>query len=176
MPKVGDVLAVSLKLFDANPSKYVLATVKDSDNNHLPGSPVTLPHIELGRYETDIFVMPITDYVTATYQVFDDALMIIPSSSYTDGTDVFALDVPDADILAKLNEIITYLLALLGQGINVQLTGAIDLANNLIGFVEENPILTGTVKEEFLLGMAELESNIKSVVDSNDDLSGDIET
>lgn len=139
MPKPGDPLPLSMKLFDTNSLVYVKATVKDSFGNPLPGSPVVLGYVGQGKFENNSMTMPGgVDYVSATYEVFNDAGLTLHSNVYTDGTDVFPFEIPDSTILSLLNEIKTNILNINSSSPNNSsgmITGILEKVENLIGYV-----------------------------------------
>lgn len=91
MAAPGDILPITMKLADGNNSVFVKASVRNDMGSHLPGSPVSLPNVGIGRYSSAAFTMPeIANFVTADYQVYQDAGFTIPAG-YDDGADVFPL-------------------------------------------------------------------------------------
>lgn len=141
MPQPGDPLPLSHKLFDTNGSVFVRATLKDSLGVFLPGSPFTLTHIGLGRYESLSVPMPAgVNSVSVTYEVFNSSGFEPESKStvYGDGTDVFAYEIPAAFILDRLNQIYDLLLTGSGGSRSQLITGAIHQVQDLIGVVSRN--------------------------------------
>lgn len=171
MPKAGESIPLSLQLFDGNTSKFVSAIVIDSTGTPLAGSPVLLTHKSDGRYEDGSLLMPTVAFVTVTYKVYNDLLLTDPSLDHSDGDDVFQLEVPDADILDKLCDILaqpkirTDVAAIVFEdnaivaGINTdnKLAASADGDNMIAASVEtdtqiqttiiDDPILVGVVEE-----------------------------
>lgn len=124
MPFVGEVVPLSLQLFDGLASKYVRAYVVDELGAVQPGSPFSLPHVGNGKYSSNALLMPLgVDYLEVTYKVFQDALFTVEDTGYTTGTDVYRLEIPDQVIVDLLNQILLKLdgLSLPGASINAQL-------------------------------------------------------
>lgn len=95
MAYAGEILPVTFKLFDTNNAVFVKATVKTDAGVGLSGSPANLPNVGNGRYQTSSFRMPSgVNYVTVDYQVFNDSGFNTPSTVYANGTDQFALQLP----------------------------------------------------------------------------------
>lgn len=166
MPQPGDSLPLSMKLFDTNPSMFVRATVRDDHGNIL--STILLSYVGQGRYEDRTLVMPSgVNFVSATYEVFDDALFTSHSNRYTDGTDVFPFEIPSSQILAMLINIQNKLVDLgTGGGSTGQvIMGVLSQVNTVIGMLGENavkqgtleqpPMMTGTLEDASLSGRLE---------------------
>lgn len=146
MPQPGDPLPLSMKLYDSNPNMHVRAIIRDSLGVPLPASPVTLSHTGEGRYESSAILMPPnTDKIVVNYQVFDDAGFTIPSSRYTDGSDVFPYEVPSSFIISKLDEILNALALGLGSGGRQAIEGALVQVTSLKGIVSRNDPKEGIV-------------------------------
>jgi len=128
MPKIGDTIPLVLKLSDGDENVFVRCILEDQDGNALAESPVTLAHVGEGRYEDNSVVMPQKVYVTATYQVFEDAGFTIPSETHADSLDVFPIEILDQDLVDQLVELKALLDQILGQGFGANI--AIALSEN----------------------------------------------
>jgi hypothetical protein len=97
----GDPLPLILQLHDKSASKYVRATVRDSLDVQVPGSPFPLSHVSGGLYRNYAFLTPpLSTFYVATYEVFRDLSFTIPDQFYTVVTDVFSVNIPDPRLAA----------------------------------------------------------------------------
>lgn len=106
MPNVGDTIALSNQLFDSDTTKFVRASLRDDAGVALGASPVSLTHDANGNYTNSTVVFPAgTDYISVTYEVFDDALFTISSPDHSSSIDTFDLEIPATAILDCLTAI-----------------------------------------------------------------------
>ena len=166
MPKIGDIVPLSVQLFDGDETKFVKGVVRDSSETEVSGSPFALTHVSDGRYENSSLVMPSTAFLGATYIIFNDALFTSVSPDHSIATDVFPLEVPDAEILDKLIEIKTLLDQLSTERLPTRLSGTIDEVTKLVGEIQDILTISGSIDEDTKL-IAEI-----STVDK---LSGEID-
>lgn len=160
--KQGDQIPLSVQLFDGDTAKYVRATVRGSNGTPLAGSPVDLTHVGNGLYTDDSLVMPLDNFVTASYRVYTDAGYTIPSDLHSDTEDIFNLMVPVAElieVLSKVNQILQELSGAADIIGELDDTGALEgqLADSddLEGYVTDNGAITGELSDEGLLGSIE---------------------
>jgi hypothetical protein len=112
--RFGDYLPLSRVLEDGNATKYVTASVYDSNGNIVPGSPAVLEYVDEGLYINTVEIkMPASLNVFAVYRVFDSPGNASPS--YIQTRDVFQLET------AAIEEI----------------SGLIEDPSELVGMVEE---------------------------------------
>ena len=176
MPKLGDAIPLSYQLFDGATNKFVRAILRDASGTALPASPVTLSHVSDGIYEDISVLMPNTTYVSATFQVFDDAAFTIPSDIQSDGTELYELTIIDQDLIDLLLEIKVLLTQLILQGVNIPLTGEILGETTLEGVVEAIDEIMGQVEpDEDIDGNINEEDQICTDIQESETLEGDLE-
>ena len=78
--RIGDTIRLRLQLDTSDFGKFPVAYVRDALDAPLAGSPVSLVHLSHAQYGNDSLVMPNSDAVFVTYEVFEDALHTIPSA------------------------------------------------------------------------------------------------
>lgn len=141
MPQVGETLAISLKLHNTDNSKFVRCILKLANGTNY-GSPFLVPNVGLGQYQEQTHAMPAgTDFVSASFEVFDDAGFSTKSANYTDGTDTFKLEIPNTVIFDILNDLK-----------NLLQTSQLISANSLLGIVEKFENIVGQVKTNDIIG------------------------
>jgi hypothetical protein len=86
---IGDPVPLNVQLADENVSKYARATLLNSANSALSGSPVSLPHITKGNYGSSAFVMPDLPWIKAIIEIFDDSGFTSLSNVYGTSSDIF---------------------------------------------------------------------------------------
>lgn len=176
MPQVGENLNLSMKLHDADATKFVRAVLRDNAGVLLPASPVVLTHIGEGQYTNNSVLMPNTQKVTASIQVFDDAAFTILSDNHWDGTQVFALDIPDSEFLALLLEIKSMLIGLTASSTSsADIVGVVRGVDKIIGKVVTGQKITGTVKQDMLRGIVEIGERVKGLIEQQSTIIGEVE-
>lgn len=91
MPRFSEKIPLHIQLWDKAEGKYIKATVRKPDGSELSGSPVVLGHV-VGGYYTDLSLpMPNSEFVTAFYEVFNDAEMADKSDDHGEAYDTFML-------------------------------------------------------------------------------------
>jgi len=150
-----DKIPLSIQLFDGATNKYVKVILRDPDGVEITGSPVALSHIGEGHYTNDTIVMPLLDYITATYKVFNDSGFTDPSITHSDSEELYKLAVPVAELIEVLNKINQILSeGVVAKGLGYDLEGAI-----------EEPETTATVDENTVVAQVE-ESTALGTVDT----------
>lgn len=140
--KEGDNIPLSLQLYDGATNKYVRAIIKDPTDVQLAGSPASLSHIGEGMYKNSALVMPLKDYLTVTYKVFQDALFTIPDTNYSETDELVTLLVPVAElieILEKIDQILSE--GVVAKGVGFDLVGEIG-ANELSIEVDDSNLIS----------------------------------
>lgn len=82
MPSPGQLLPIALQLGEQQTDRFVRATIRDSQDNQITGSPFSLSHKGLGAYGINTVMMPDKDFVRVTYEVFLDAGFNTPDLRY----------------------------------------------------------------------------------------------
>ena len=168
MPNVGDTVPLSVQLFDSDTTKFARATVRDDSGTPVSGSPFSLGHVGNGRYESSSLLFPSgTNYVNATYEIFDDAGFTIFSELHASAIDTFSLTVPTTEIIECLDQ-----LKLLIQGIAQVgdiLMNVFDGDDIIIMKVDDNDIKINVFDDDDQKAMVvdDTDTNL-NVSDSND--------
>lgn len=159
MPNVGDTLALSLQLFDSATDKFVRGTLRDDAGADLGASPASLTHDSNGNYTNSTVTMPAgTDYVTVTYEVFDDALFTTPSADHGSAIDTFDLSIPSSEILDCLTTIKDALDAL------ELIVNGIAQVGDVLAVVTDGDPLVATVSDDQVIARVLDEDTQQSVV------------
>lgn len=74
---------------------YVEAVIKKPDRTEIGASPVDLTDEGDGHFFDDSVLMPLLDFLTVTYKVYEDALKTTLSDEYCEVTHVFTRELPD---------------------------------------------------------------------------------
>jgi len=151
MPKAGEIIPLSVVLFDGDTTKFVRATINDSGGTPIAGSPVLLTHIAAGRYDDDSLVMPTDAFVSVVYEIFNDIFFTTASPDHSNAIDTFALEVPFADIQACLDQIKQILEDIEATGILIvgmaDINAVISDATDLKAQVGDEIDVTGVVND-----------------------------
>jgi len=179
MPKLNDVVPLSLKLFDDDDSLFVRAIVTDESGTTISGSPFSLVNVGEGLYELDTLLMPNKLFLTAVYQVFNDAGFTSKSNKYTDAVDNFPLVFIDPEVIECLDELKALLNLILAKGVTVEIQGIVEQAQEIVGnLLNDNEEITGFVEtsnDDIIGEIEDDESEIQGVLDDNDEIEGDID-
>ena len=127
--RAGDKVPLNLQIIEGDADKYVRAIVKDPLGADYGLSPYVLTHVNEGLYSNNALSMPGLSYLTAQYQVFEDAGFTIRSTKYGTPLDIF---------LRKGIDLV--------ESSDAELSGEIT-DTNLIGYITEE---LGTVSESTL--------------------------
>jgi len=170
--KVGQIIPLVCQLEDGDTTKFVNAIVTDQGGIPVAGSPLVLTHTGNGTYENDTLVMPDEDFISATFQVFDDAGLTIPSR-HGDTADFFVKSFGAVDVIDCLDQI-KDLLNLLLQNIPLPaLKGKILDGLNLIGKIEQDYALKGNIEDNKLKGtIKDVDKLVGTIQD--DELKGEL--
>lgn len=136
MPNIGDTIALSNQLFDSDTTKFVRASLRDDAGAPLGASPVSLTHDANGNYTNATVIFPAgTDFVSVTYEVFNDAGFTTPSPDHSSSIDTFDLAIPAAAILDCLTVIKDAIAAL------QILVGAIGTVSDIKAIVTDDAVI-----------------------------------
>lgn len=102
---LDQTIVLSVQLYDGNTTKYIKAIVKDNTGTEISSSPFYLNHIGNGLYTNTTLTMPNVDFITATYEVYNDSSYTNLSSIYGRASDVFMLDTSISNIDSLLRSI-----------------------------------------------------------------------
>lgn len=88
----GAPVPLQMQLPIEDGSQFVRATVVDSNNTALLGSPVAMPYFAKGNYNSSAFLMPNIPWIKAIYEVFTDSGYTTLSPAYGETSEVFYLE------------------------------------------------------------------------------------
>ena len=179
MPKLGDVVPLSVQLFDGDPNLFAGAIVTDNDGVAVSGSPFALVSIGEGLYELDTFLMPNKSFVSAVYKIFLDSGFTSESPIHSDSIDNFPLIFIDQEFIDAITEVKVLLELILAKGVTVEIQGIVDQADEIIGsLLKQDEEIKGIVEasEDDIIGIIEdKEKEVKGIVDDNEEIEGDID-
>ncbi len=127
---VGDPLPVAVQLYDGATNKFVRAWIRDQGGALVGASPYAVPHLAGGLYELTGLFMPLAEFVTIQFKIYDDAGFTTPSTQHSDALDIFGRA---QDTSPKVTGILD------GTVEATELEGDVAAAQNLTGEVESDP-------------------------------------
>jgi len=172
---IADNLYLHNQLHDGAEDKYVRCTLTDDQRVSLPASPVDLTHNVNGLYDDFNIEMPTdTNFVTATYRVYNDALYTVPSAVHSDAIDTFTLVLPAQEILDILASIQADIDLLLSRGIQIGISGILQGEKTLHGVTMDEKLITELEGEKALSGKVEGEPILTGILeDETNPLEGE---
>jgi len=84
---------------------YVEAVIKKPDRTEIANSPIDLTDEGSGLFFDDSELMPELDYLTVTYNIYEDALKTIQSDDFCSVTEVFNREIEDTGNEESLSSI-----------------------------------------------------------------------
>lgn len=163
MPFPGEILHLTLQLFDGAFDMFVRASLFDSLGNPLPGTPVGLTHVELGCYVNDTLKMPFTPEVRVVYEVFVDAGYTLHSQLHCDAVDTFKLQT--LDLASDLDGTIE----------TSETAGTVDGSDTLGGSIFGDIVIPGSIEDDVTL-VGEIEDDeVASTVTGDEETTGSVE-
>jgi hypothetical protein len=122
--KQGDAIPLVVQLFNGVTDRVVKATLIKPDGTTY-ASAVTLPHVSTGLYKNSSQLMPLVDYIIATYTIYDDT-GLVEDTVYARGSDTFYRSKEEDPS---------------------ELVGTLEDQNMIVGSVEDLNEITGGVEE-----------------------------
>lgn len=130
----GQQIPFWLKIWDGNPSLFIVAHVTNLDGVEQPGSPVTLTYSgNRGIYTGVGPVIGISD-MRIDYEVFNDVGLTLASKKYLPSWEEVEADISNSEVLSQI----------LGKLINVD-------PNTVVGYIDTT-VIQGTVEDSNLSG------------------------
>lgn len=157
MPAPGDKIPLSFQSPEDNSGLFIRATIRDSLDVELIGSPKSLAHVDKGLYTDNSLDFPDSPAVKVTYQVFKDAGFTKPDKKFSLGFDIFERTL-DSLILAGITK--------------PQLSGTIKTDESLTGKISKAPKLKGVIREDRIGGTVS-DPSISGVI-REDRLTGEL--
>ena len=181
--KPGDPLFLSAKLEDEDTSKYVRCDIVSELGLSITGSPFAIPHTQSGlyiKYDPINILFPInSNYLTATYKIYDDPGFTTLSEKYEVITDVFYKSVvsDNQETLDAIEEKVDYVIDNMVTNIpfnpGVEIIGTVEDLS-ILADIEQIPELTGDIEDGIIDGIVE-EDSLSAVIEEIDEIQGIIE-
>lgn len=146
MGLVGYPIFLRLWLEDGDETKYVRAVVRNDQGVEVSGSPAVLSSVGEGLYinNSSVLFPPVTNFLTATYLVYDDPGFTIQSEEYYNGGD----DVFETTLYDTLNQVGQLFFTPIGD-----VVGEIDDMTCVIGEIVSEELFVGEIiPDEYLTG------------------------
>lgn len=87
----GGPVPLALQLPVDDDTVFVRATVLNSSNSAVTGSPFSLSYMGQGKYASSALLMPNVPWIKAIYEVFNNSGFTVPSGIYGNADDIFYL-------------------------------------------------------------------------------------
>jgi hypothetical protein len=146
MATVGDPIHLDFQLHDFSTDKFVKAKIT-ADGVEIPLSPINVPHVGDGSHffmDTSTLIFPAgVKEIAITYSVYRDVLLTDRIKCYGVGRDSYRLSNAGNSIEDSINDSINKI---------IDIVSSHDLNSQLVGFVEEDYIISGEVIIDEVVG------------------------